>query len=55
MSTASSTRLLIIDPQNDFCDLPGLLLPGPQQGGTMAPLPALCTKVVDGVPSSACE
>ena len=41
MSTASSTRLLIIDPQNDFCDLPGLLLPGPQQGGTMAPLPAL--------------
>ena len=41
MSTASSTRLLIIDPQNDFCDLPGLSLPGPQQGGAVAPLPAL--------------
>ena len=30
MSTASSTRLLIIDPQNDFCDLP-------VTAGTVAP------------------
>ena len=41
MSTASSTRLLIIDPQNDFCDLPGPLLPGPQEGCAATPLPAL--------------
>ena len=36
-----SIQLLAIDPQNDFCDLPGPLLPGPQEGCAATPLPAL--------------
>ena len=41
MSTASSTRLLIIDPQNDFCDLPAPPSPALQDAQATTPLPAL--------------
>ncbi len=38
MTSAKILQLLIIDPQNDFCDLPATWLPAnPLAGGTMAP------------------
>ncbi|MBP8306175.1 MAG: cysteine hydrolase [Burkholderiaceae bacterium] len=41
MTIASVTRLLIIDPQNDFCDLPETHPPTTPGDRTMTPRPAL--------------
>jgi nicotinamidase/pyrazinamidase len=39
-----TTKLLLIDPQNDFCDIPGAALPVPGAGADMRRLAAFITE-----------
>ncbi|GLR14629.1 hypothetical protein GCM10007907_34190 [Chitinimonas prasina] len=45
MNTLGKTQLLIIDPQNDFCDIPGAALPVPGAQADMQRLAGLVARI----------